>query len=63
MIKQETFTKENIDRVVSKYKVDYELTARAVFALGLVEALSRVGAEFIFKGGSSLMPSQRMQSE
>lgn len=55
MIKQETFTKENIDRIVSKYKVDYELAARAVFALGLVEALSKVGTEFIFKGGSSLM--------
>ena len=55
MIKQETFTKENIDRIVSKYKVDYELAARAVFALGLVEALSKVGTEFVFKGGSSLM--------
>lgn len=55
MIKQETFTKENIDRIVSKYKVDYELAARAVFALGLVEALSKVGAKFVFKGGSSLM--------
>lgn len=55
MIKQETFTKENIDRIVLKYKVDYELAARAVFALGLVEALSKVGAEFVFKGGSSLM--------
>ena len=55
MIKQETFTKANIDRIVSEYKVDYELAARAAFALGLVEALSKVGAEFIFKGGSSLM--------
>ncbi len=55
MIKQETFTKENIDRIVSKYKVDYELAARAVFALGLVEALCKVGAQFVFKGGSSLM--------
>ena len=55
MIKQETFTNENINRIVSKYKVDYELAARAVFALGLVEALSRVGTRFVFKGGSSLM--------
>ena len=30
MIKQETFTKENINRIVAKYKVDYELAARAV---------------------------------
>ena len=55
MIKKETFTKENIDRIVLKYKVDYEVAARAVFALGLVEALSKVGTEFVFKGGSSLM--------
>ena len=55
MIKQETFTKENIDRIVAKYMVDYELAARAVFALGLVEVLSKVGTDFIFKGGSSLM--------
>ena len=55
MIKQETFTKENIERIVVKYKTDFELAARAVFALGLVEALSKVGADFVFKGGSSLM--------
>jgi len=55
MIRQETFTKTNIDRIVAKYKVDYELAARAVFALGLTEALCKSGAEFIFKGGSSLM--------
>ena len=55
MIKKETFTKDNIDRIVAKYKVDYELAARAVFALGLVEALCKVGTKFIFKGGSSLM--------
>ncbi len=55
MIKRETFTKKNIDRIVSKYNIDYELGARAVFALGLVEALSKVNSKFIFKGGSPLM--------
>lgn len=55
MIKKETFTKNNIDRIVSKYHIDYELSQRAIFALGLVEALLKVGTEFIFKGGSSLM--------
>lgn len=55
MIEQETFTKKNIERITSKHKVDYELAARAVFALGLVEALCKVGTSFIFKGGSSLM--------
>lgn len=55
MIKQTTFTKENINRIAATFKVDYELAGRAVFALGLVEALIRVHADFIFKGGSSLM--------
>ena len=55
MIKEETFTLENIKRIHYKYKVDPELAQRAVFALGLVEALKKVGLDFIFKGGSSLM--------
>ena len=55
MIKEETFYEENIRRIQRQYKVDPELAQRAVFALGLVEALAKVGTEFIFKGGSSLM--------
>ena len=55
MIMSETFTLENIRRVQTEYKVDPELAQRAIFALGLVEALIKVGLDFIFKGGSSLM--------
>ena len=55
MIKQETFSLENIKRIQKEYKVDPELAQRAIFALGLVEALRKVGTEFIFKGGSSLL--------
>ena len=55
MINPNTFLKENIERIVDKYKSDYELVSRAVFALGLVEALVKVGTNFIFKGGSALM--------
>lgn len=55
MIKKETFTLENIQRIQKEYKVDPELAQRTVFALGLVEALRKVDLQFIFKGGSSLM--------
>ena len=52
MIDKRTYTDENIQRIVVTYKVDYELAQRAVFALGLVEALVRSGLQFAFKGGS-----------
>ena len=55
MIKQETFALDNIQRIQKNFKVDPELAQRAVFALGLVEALRKVDLDFIFKGGSSLM--------
>jgi hypothetical protein len=55
MIRKETFTLENIQRIQKEYKVDPELAQRTVFALGLVEALRKVDLQFIFKGGSSLM--------
>jgi hypothetical protein len=55
MIKRETFTLENIERIQKEFKVDPNLAQRAIFALGLVEALRKVNADFIFKGGSSLM--------
>ena len=55
MIDKRTYTDENIQRIVATYKVDYELAQRAVFALGLVEALVRSGLRFTFKGGSSAM--------
>ena len=55
MIDKKTYSDENIQRIVATYKVDYELAQRAVFALGLVEALVRSGLQFTFKGGSSAM--------
>lgn len=55
MIKRETFALDNIQRIQKEYKVDPELAQRAVFALGLVEALRKANLEFVFKGGSSLM--------
>ena len=55
MILKGTFTKENLDRIRKTRKVNPPVLERAIFALGLLEALSKVGCEFIFKGGSSLM--------
>lgn len=55
MITKQTYTSENIRRIQEKFKVDPELAQRAVFALGLVEALRKAGLDFLFKGGSSLM--------
>lgn len=39
MIDGKTFAYENIKRIQNDYKVDPELAQRAIFALGLVEAL------------------------
>ena len=55
MITKQTYTPENIRRIQEEFKVDPELAQRAVFALGLVEALRKAGLDFLFKGGSSLM--------
>lgn len=55
MIDKNTYSLLNLERLVKKYKRDKEIIARSIFALGLVEALSRSGANFIFKGGSALM--------
>lgn len=55
MIDKNTYTKEHLLYLLSKYKTDPQLLERAIFALGLLEAISRVSEEFCFKGGSSLM--------
>lgn len=55
MIKNRVFSKEYILEIKQKYKVDPSILERAVYALGLVEALVETGLDFTFKGGSSLM--------
>lgn len=55
MISIDTFFDNNIKRISEEYKTPYELTQRAIYALGLVEALRKVGLDFVFKGGSSMM--------
>lgn len=55
MIKNRVFSKEYVLEIKEKYRVDPSILERAIYALGLVEALVISGLEFIFKGGSSLM--------
>jgi hypothetical protein len=67
MIDKITYTKEHLLSLVKKYKTDPQLLERAIFALGLLEAISKVSKDFCFKGGSSLMiltekPSEYMMS-
>lgn len=55
MIDKKTYTKEHLLFLLGKYKIDPQLLERSIFALGLLEALSKVSTDFCFKGGSSLM--------
>jgi predicted nucleotidyltransferase component of viral defense system len=55
MLTRENFTKSHIDELRMKSKRDPVLLERAVYAFGLLEAISRIGLPFIFKGGTCLM--------
>lgn len=55
MIDKQTFTREHFDILRKNKVVNPPILERAIFALGLLEALRKVGMDFIFKGGSSLM--------
>lgn len=54
MIIKDSFTIEHIQSLRQGRRVDPLLMERNIFALGLVEALVRVGMPFTFKGGTSL---------
>jgi len=55
MLSRENFTKEHISRLQKSSKRDPALLERAVYAFGLLEAISLVGMPFVFKGGTCLM--------
>lgn len=55
MISKQTFAKEHFDLLKKSKVVNPPILERAIFALGLLEALRKVDMDFIFKGGSSLM--------
>jgi len=55
MLNHSNFTEEHIRKLQRESKRDPSIIERTVFAFGLLEALSRVGMPFIFKGGNCLM--------
>lgn len=55
MIIRENYSEEHIRDLQKMSRRDPQLIERALYALGLLEALKQTGMEFIFKGGSSLM--------
>ncbi len=55
MIAKENYSEEHIRELQRKSKRDPSLIERTLYAFGLLEALSKVGLPFIFKGGTSLL--------
>ncbi|MBR4608525.1 MAG: nucleotidyl transferase AbiEii/AbiGii toxin family protein [Lachnospiraceae bacterium] len=55
MLTQDNYTKENIERLQRISGNDPSLLEKTVYAFGLLEAISKVGMPFIFKGGTCLM--------
>lgn len=55
MIIKENFSLEHINQLHSESDSQPEIIERTLFAFGLLEAISRTGLDFIFKGGSCLM--------
>ena len=55
MISRETYTEEHIKELQKSSKRDPGLIERTLHAFGLLEAITRVGMPFIFKGGTCLM--------
>lgn len=55
MITRENYGEEHIRQLQQKSRKDPQFIERALYALGLLEALKQTGMDFIFKGGSCLM--------
>lgn len=55
MISKENYDETHIREIQASSRKDPVLVERALYAMGLLEALSETGMKFVFKGGSSLM--------
>ncbi len=55
MISRENYSESHIRQLQAASKGDPGLIERTLYAFGLLEALRRVGMEFTFKGGTSLL--------
>ena len=52
MIIRENYEGEHIKQLQNQIHKDPQLIERALYAMGLLEALASTGLDFIFKGGS-----------
>ena len=59
MISRDNYSEEHIRLLQQQSHKDPQLIERALYALGLLEALKQTGMQFIFKGGSSIVISSR----
>lgn len=55
MFTNDNFTQAHLLRIREQTKADPAIIERMIYAFGLLEAISKVGLSFIFKGGTSLM--------
>ena len=55
MFTSNNYTQAHIMKIRERTKADPSIIERTFFAFGLLEAISKVGVPFIFKGGTSLM--------
>lgn len=55
MLLKGNYTAEHINELRKKTGADPSILERTVFAFGLLEAISKAGMSFIFKGGTSLL--------
>ena len=55
MISKENYTESHIRELQSASRSDPGLIERTFYAFGLLEALRKVGMDFTFKGGTSLL--------
>ena len=55
MLSEKIYTKEYLRQLRNQTKADPSILERVIFAFGLLEAISKTGLPFYFKGGSSLM--------
>ena len=55
MISRDNYSEAHIREIQKQSKADPVLIERTLYAFGLLEELEKVGLDFIFKGGTSLM--------
>lgn len=57
MISRENYSEQHVRALQESSRRDPGLIERALHAFGLLEAITKVGLPFIFKGGTCLIPN------